>query len=65
MERTNGIEPQAAGARDHVVKVEDGLKKICDGIRALVALEQSRQGSDDGDAELSALAAATRESHRM
>ena len=32
-------------------------------IHALVALVQSRQGSDDGDAELSAPAAATRESH--
>ena len=63
MEKTNGIEQQAADAREYVVKVEDGLKEICGGIRALVAFVQSRQRSDDDDAEMSAPTAATRESH--
>ena len=61
MAKTNGIEQQAADAKEYVMRVEDGLKKVCDGFRALAALAQSRQGSDDDD-ELSAPTAA-RESH--
>ena len=52
MAKANGIEQQAADAREYVVKVEGGLKKVCGGFLALVALAQSRQGNDDDDAEV-------------